>query len=260
MAIVTLTTDFGEGSHYVAQMKGVILSIDPSATVVDLTHSVPPQDVVTGGRRLAAMVVQFPPTAIHVVVVDPGVGSERTIVYVETEVGRFVLPDNGLLTSLASTYPPLKIVAVENPEFWASKVSRTFHGRDIMAPVAAQIGLGLDPDQLGPRRSGLVTLELKEASRVGQTIEGEVVEVDSFGNLITNITRGMLEAAPRDETLSVKCDGHVTFGLYNTYSDQPEMTLVALVGSGDQLELAIVNDSAAAMLGVRVGTPVVVSW
>ncbi|MCA9241066.1 MAG: SAM-dependent chlorinase/fluorinase [Planctomycetales bacterium] len=260
MAILTLTTDFGEGSHYVAQMKGAILSIDPGATIVDITHGVPPQDVRAGGAVVAAAAVRFPSDAIHVVVVDPGVGSTRAIVYVEMEIGRFVLPDNGLLTSLASGYPPLKIVAVENPEFWASQVSRTFHGRDIMAPVAARLGLGLDPDQLGPRRSGLVQIELREARRVGQTIEGEVVDVDSFGNLVTNITREMLAAAPRDESLAIRCDGHETFGLYETYSDQPEMTLLALIGSSDQLELAIVNDSAAAMLGVRAGAPVVVRW
>lgn len=260
MTWITLTTDFGEGSHYVASMKGVIATIHPDARVVDLSHSVPAQSVWDGAQALAAAAPWFPKGTIHVAVVDPGVGTSRRIVYAEVGDWRFVLPDNGLLTSLAASYPPHRIVAIENPEHWLPNVSSTFHGRDIMAPVAAKLGLGLCPDTLGPPLDELVLLPEPRAERVGERIQGEVVEVDSFGNLITNITSSMLESAPRDESVQVLCDGHQTIGLFTAYGDQPEMTLIALVGSTERLELAIVNDSAAAMLGVTVGTPVEVVW
>ncbi|WP_197527937.1 SAM hydrolase/SAM-dependent halogenase family protein [Posidoniimonas polymericola] len=265
MALITLTTDFGEGSYYVAAMKGVIARINPAAVVVDLTHSIPAQSIAAGAAALAAAAPWFPAGTIHVAVVDPGVGTDRQIVYVELGDWRFVLPNNGLLTRLASMYAASKMVVIENREHWLPEVSSTFHGRDIMAPVAAKLGLGLCPDSLGPDTldkptDKLILLPEPRAERVGDRIQGEVVEVDSFGNLITNITSVMLEGAPRDETLQIHCDGHQTMGLYSTYGDQPEMTLIALVGSTDRLELAIVNDSAAAMLGVRAGTPVEVSW
>lgn len=260
MSLITLTTDFGEGSYYVAAMKGVIARIDPAATVVDLTHGVPAQSIADGAAALAAAVPWFPAGSLHIAVVDPGVGTDRQIVYVELGDWRFVLPNNGLLTRLASSYTASKMVVIENREHWLPEVSSTFHGRDIMAPVAAKLGLGLSPDALGRPADKLLLLPEPRAERVGDRIQGEVVEVDSFGNLITNITSVMLEGAPRDETLLVHCDGHQTMGLYTTYGDQPEMTLIALVGSSDRLELAIVNDSAAAMLGVRVGTLVEVSW
>lgn len=260
MAIITFTTDFGEGSPYVAAMKGVVLSINPDARLVDITHAVPPQDVRNGALVLASATRWFPPDAIHIVVVDPGVGSDRRILYVEFDFGRYIAPDNGLISSLASLQKPRRIVAVENREHWLAEVSHTFHGRDIMAPVAARLSLGLDPAELGPAVEGLVTIPTVKAERVEQQIEGEVVEVDSFGNLVTNITSTMLDGAPMGETVAVKCDGHQTNGIFQAYSDQPEMTLIALVGSTDRLELAIVNDSAAAMLGVTVGTPVIVDW
>ncbi len=260
MPIITLTTDFGAGSQYVAQMKGVIWSNNPAVQIADISHSIPPQDVAAGAHTLAAAAPWFPEGTIHIAVIDPGVGSQRGLVYAEIGPGRFIAPDNGLLSSLARRRRPHKIVAIENPEHWLPMVSRTFHGRDIMAPVAARLSLGLDPNELGLPLDELKLLPAVEARRVGQQIEGEVVEVDSFGNLITNITSVMLDGAPTGEVLAVECDGHQTTGLQQTYSDQPEMTLVALVGSSDRLEIAIVNDSAAAMLGVSVGTPVLVSW
>lgn len=280
--IVTLTTDFGVSSRYVGEMKGALLCVAPDAAIVDLTHAVPPQDVATAARWLADAVPVFPRGTLHVVVVDPGVGTDRSIVYAELGQQRFVCPDNGLLTNLAEAHPPGKIVRVENERFWRNPVSNTFHGRDIMAPVAGWLCRGTEPTDLGPTHppDALVRLTDGDAAvpvlinqthgqagrenggdpGVAERIEGEVIEVDSFGNLITNITAATLDGAPRDSTLVVSCDEHKTFGLQAAYGDQPEMTLVALLGSGDRLELAIVNDSASAMLGVRVGAPVVVEW
>lgn len=258
--IVTLTTDFGEGSRYVGAMKGVLLDINRDLTVVDLTHSVPAQDVLQGAITLAETTPYFPQGTIHVAVIDPGVGTEREIVYAEIAGQRYVLPDNGLLTCLAQRTKPTTMRVVKNPEWWREDVSHTFHGRDIMAPVAARLSLGSDPAELGPECFDLVRIPLTQAKCVAGKIEGEVTEVDSFGNLITNITDEMLAEVPRGETTRVYSDGHETFGIFQAYGDQPPMTLVALVGSGGKLELAIVDDSAKIMLGIGVGTPVTVEW
>ncbi|MCI0492995.1 MAG: SAM-dependent chlorinase/fluorinase [Planctomycetes bacterium] len=259
-AIITLTTDFGEGSRYVAAMKGVILTINPHARLVDLSHSIPPQDIRAGAIALAETVPYFPADTIHVAVVDPGVGSRRRIVYARIGAQQFIAPDNGLLGCLASRERPSKIISIEEPRFWLTTVSSTFHGRDIMAPVAARLSLGLAPDELGRPLDQLTVLPATEVQQVANHIDGEVIEVDSFGNLITNITRDMLHGVPTDESVTISCDEHQTQGMFNTYGDQPAMTLIALVGSGDRLELAIVDESASAMLGVKAGTPVRVSW
>jgi S-adenosyl-L-methionine hydrolase (adenosine-forming) len=195
-----------------------------------------------------------------VCVVDPGVGSKRRIIYAEIGTQRFIAPDNGLVSRLALVKRPSKIVGVEEREHWLPEVSRTFHGRDIMAPVAARLSLGLSPDKLGPPLERLVELPWAEVQQVPNRIEGEVIEVDSFGNLITNITRKMLEGVPSGDSVIITCDEHETMGIFATFSDQPPMTLMAHVGSTGRLELAIVDENASAMLGVKVGAPVCVTW
>lgn len=258
--IITLTTDFGTGSPYVAAMKGVILSINPQATIVDITHAVEAQNVRAGAIVLAEAARWFPPETIHVAVVDPGVGSAREIVYARIGEQAFVAPDNGILSRLALHASPSTIITVREPEFWLPEVSATFHGRDIMAPVAARLSLGLDPARLGPRQQELERLDWTEARVAANKIEGAIESIDSFGNLVTNIPADALAAAPRTDATTIVCDDHETHGIFNTYSDQPEMTLIALVGSSGKLELAIVGDSAAVMLGITVGTPVTITW
>jgi len=259
-AIITLTTDFGVGSRYVAAMKGVILSINPQAQVIDISHSIPPRDIRFGAIVIAESAPWFPADSIHIAVVDPGVGSSRQILYARIGSQQFVAPDNGLLSRLALIERPSKIVSVQEPRFWLPDVSDTFHGRDIMAPVAARLSLGLSPDELGKPLERLVELPWPTAQRGPHRIEGEVIEIDSFGNLITNITRDMLRGMPADETVVIRCQGHETQGIFKTYSDQPPMTFIAHVGSTGMLELAIVNGNAAAMLGINVGAPVCVTW
>lgn len=258
--IITLTTDFGVGSPYVAAMKGVILSINPLAQVVDLTHAIGPQNIRQGALVLADMCRWFPPDTIHVAVVDPGVGTERAIIYARIGTQQFVAPDNGLLDRLAQQAAPLTIRRVSNPAVWLPEVSATFHGRDIMAPVAARLSLGLPPGELGPAQDRLVILTWPEVCVAAGKITGTVQAIDSFGNLVTDITSVALADVPRGETTTVTCDEHETCGIWNTYGDQPEMTLIALVGSSGHLELAIVGESAAMMLGIKAGTPVVVKW
>jgi S-adenosyl-L-methionine hydrolase (adenosine-forming) len=259
-AIITLTTDFGEGSRYVAAMKGVILSINPDARIVDLTHVIPHQDIRTGAVILAESTRWFPPNTIHIAVVDPGVGSTRRIVYAQFGEHHFIGPDNGLLSGISRIEQPSKVVCVTAKEHWMPEVSPTFHGRDIMAPVAARLSLGLSPDELGERCDKLIELPWPEVQQVPNRIDGEVIEVDSFGNLITNITREMLGGVPISDAVLVSCEEHETQGIFATYSDQPPMTFMAHVGSTGRLELAIVDENASAMLGVRVGAPVRVSW
>lgn len=262
--IITLTTDFGIDSPYVAEMKGVIYTMNPRASVVDISHAIPAQDIRQGALVLAQTTRWFPPGTIHIAVVDPGVGSSRGIIYAEIEGQHYILPDNGLLSSvlggLADSTAPSTMVAIENRQYWRADISKTFHGRDIMAPVAAHLSLGLDPMLLGSPRSEITLLRWPEAKVLAAKIQGEVISIDSFGNLVTNITAEMLSPIPNPEQVAIHCDEHETVGIWRTYSDQPPMTLMALVGSSGKLELAIVDDSAKVMLGVRVGEKVTVSW
>jgi hypothetical protein len=258
--IIALTTDFGTGSPYVAAMKGVILSINADVAIVDLTHAVPPQDIRNGALALAQVAETFPAGTIHVAVVDPGVGTERCLVYASIHGQHFVAPDNGVLDGLARHQTPDKIVVLTNPRYWRPEVSATFHGRDIMAPVAAHLSLGVDPDQLGDYQQKLTSLDWPEVHIVPGRIDGSIQSIDSFGNLVTDITEDMLGDAPRDETVTIRCDEHETQGIFAAYGEQPPMTLIALVGSSGFLEMAIVDDSAKIMLGVAAGTPVTVTW
>jgi S-adenosyl-L-methionine hydrolase (adenosine-forming) len=188
------------------------------------------------------------------------VGTARKIIFAEIGNQRFIAPDNGLLSRLALGCPPSTIIHITEREFWLPSVSATFHGRDIMAPVAARVGLGLDPARLGSVQDDLERLEWTEARVAGKRIEGTVQSIDSFGNLITDIAADALTNVPRGEEVGIVCDEHETRGIFNTYGDQPEMTLIALVGSSGKLELAIVGDSAALMLGITIGTPITISW
>jgi S-adenosylmethionine hydrolase len=258
--VITLTTDFGSGSPYVAAMKGVVLSINPQATLIDITHDVPPQDIRQGAVAVADASIRFPANSIHVAVVDPGVGTQRKVVYACFGQHHFIAPDNGLLDRLAAQRDPDKIVALTNPKYWLPEVSATFHGRDIMAPVAAHLSLGTDPDDLGAPQEKLVRLDWPEVRIVPGEITGSVESIDSFGNLITDIDELALSDCPKDESVRVCCDEHETYGIFRAYGDQPEMTLIALIGSSGKLELAIVNESAKIMLGVAAGAPVTVSW
>jgi hypothetical protein len=255
-----LTTDFGTGSPYVAAMKGVILSINPAATIVDITHEILAQDIRRAAMVLDDVAERFPAETIHVAVIDPGVGTERALVYARIGRQQYLTPDNGTLSRLAARTPPAKIIRLSNPEHWLEPVSSTFHGRDILAPVAARLSLGLDPEKLGPPLENLTALAWPQVRLAPARIEGMVLTTDSFGNLVTNITAEMLAGRPTDHRVCIACNIYETWGIYRTYADQPSGTLVALIGSHGRLELAIVGDNATQRLGIQAGTPVVLAW
>ncbi len=260
MSIITLTTDFGIGSPYVAAMKGVILTLDPAAVLVDITHAIRPQDVREAALVLAEVAPRFPPGTIHVAVVDPGVGTDRALVYAEFGAQRYLAPDNGLLSRVAWRGPRGRVIRLAERQFWLAEVSATFHGRDILAPVAARLGLGLDPQRLGPPMERLVMLDWPEPRVLPGEIQGEVDQVDSFGNLVTNIAAGLLPQAVEYAQTRVVCAGHETVGIACAYGDRPPGSLVALVGSSGRLEVAIRGGSAVRELGVGVGAEVTVLW
>lgn len=257
--LVTLTTDFGPGGRYVAQLKGVLYARAPGATVVDLSHEIPPQDVAAAARLLESAVPYWPAGTVHLAVVDPGVGTDRAIVAIEALGQRFVGPDNGLFGWIGPRVEAC--VALSRERLVSAGDSRTFHGRDLMAPAAAVLLTGTPLGELGAPYPSLRTLPAGDDPRPGDdAIEGRVVEVDRYGNLVTNISTAELAAAPRDERLRVAVGGHETFGLWRTYGEHPPQTLVALVGSDGYLEVALVNGSAAEMIAAGVGDAVRLDW
>jgi S-adenosylmethionine hydrolase len=257
--LITLTTDFGSGSHYVAAAKGVILALNSEVRIVDLSHDIPAQDLRQAAFFLANTLHYFPPEALHVVIVDPGVGSKRPILYVELANLRVLVPDNGCWTWLleGGRRRP-RVIRLGEQRFWRSKVSATFHGRDIFAPVAANLSLGLDPRQLGPIVSDWVSLERPLPHRTPQGVSGEVIYVDAFGNLITNIPGETLTLDDRPKRVLV--GGAEVPQIVRTYADATAGTLVALVSSSEWLEVALVQGNAARQLQAGIGTPITIEW
>jgi S-adenosylmethionine hydrolase len=250
-AIVTLTTDFGGRDSFVGTMKGVILSRCPEARIVDVCHEVPPQQVRSGALRLAAAAPYFPAGTVHVAVVDPGVGGERRALALEAGGQRFVGPDNGVLTLAA---PPSgadwHAVAITNPVHMLPRVSQTFHGRDVFAPAAAHLAAGGALADLGPALVSVEELRLPRPARAGRRLSGIVLDVDRFGNLISNV-RGELLAEENVERVCVA--GAAILGLSRWYD--PSRELVAIVDSDGWLEIAAPGGSAAARLSVGLDAP-----
>ena len=253
-----MITDFGTRDHYVAAMKGVILQINPKATLVDITHEIGPQEVDEAAFILRQVFPYYPKDTIFMVVVDPTVGSSRRILAARYSDRIVLAPDNGVLTFLHRDAELQEIRVVENRRYLASTLSTTFHGRDIFAPVAAHLSRGLAMDQLGPVADHIEVLQLtKPTRREDGTIDGRVMFIDRFGNLITNISGLDLSAANspgRHHDVSV---GSRTIGpICIAYADVPKGEPVALIGSTQMLEIAINNGSAAKVLNAARGDPV----
>jgi S-adenosylmethionine hydrolase len=254
--IVTLTTDFGERDPFVGIMKGVILGRAPAVHLVDLTHAVPRQNVVAGAHALASAARWFPRGTIHLVVVDPGVGTARRALVIETADAWFVGPDNGVASVAVPARAVRRIIDVSRSPHRLRPVSRTFHGRDVFAPIAAALASGVDPSTLGPRVRTMRRLVVPKPHRRARTLVGEVLWIDGFGNAVTNIRAVDLTGGDfRGRRLSITIAGHVA-PFRPTYAAVPPGRPVALVNSADLLEIAVNGGSAAADLDARVGVRV----
>jgi hypothetical protein len=256
--VITLTTDFGVDGPYVAALKGVILGLAPDAHVIDVSHRVAPQNVLEGAFIVCSIIDAYPRGTVHLAVVDPGVGTERALVALRVADQWVIAPDNGLPGALLVDRSDQGIWTITNPALRRSRVSNTFHGRDILAPAACHVATGGDPALLGPRRQSLNQLRNLQASETRLGYVGEVIYRDTFGNLITNIRESRLSGAP-DSAWEVEIAGYRVRGISKTYGDRPHGSLVALVGSSGWLELAVVNGDAGRNLGASLGTTVLVT-
>jgi len=259
--VITLTTDFSD-DLFVGVMKGVIASINPEALVVDVTHAVRLGDVRAGAFALRVSAGYFPKGSIHVAVVDPGVGSARRILCVQTADYVYLAPDNGLLSWRLACEKVLAVRSVENARFFLRDVSRTFHGRDIFAPVAARLSLGVVPEDLGPELDPdhIVRIEFPKPGRPdAQTLRGEVLYVDRFGNAVTNLPA--TEFASVDPSrVRVEIASLCLTGLSRSYSDSPPGAALALLGSAGFLEIAASGANAAKQFGIKVGDAVRITF
>lgn len=245
--LIALLTDFGLRDHYVGTMKGVMLGICPEASLVDISHDVAPQDVMDAALELAAAYQYFPLETIFLVVVDPGVGSSRRGIAVEAGGYRFVAPDNGVLSIVLDRSPLSRAVELTASQYARSAISHTFEGRDRFGPAAAWLATGVDVTALGRPAVSLVRLDVPRPRATGADIDGEVLRVDRFGNLMTNIDREMLGRLP--DAVTVQIGSHVIPRIVSTYAQAKTGELCALVGSSDYLEIAVNGGSAAGMLG-----------
>jgi S-adenosylmethionine hydrolase len=236
-------------------MQGVILSIAPQTTIVDLSHQIPAQDVRAGAFVLYQAVLFFPPETIHVVVVDPGVGSQRRALAVHTSQGTFVAPDNGVLSYVLSKADVYEAVSLTNPTYQLPHVSTTFHGRDIFSPAAAHLAAGVPMEELGPRAINLVRLPFPQPETTpGGDLMAHVMHIDRFGNLILDATTGDV-----DEESTFELGGRKIEGLGRTFADVAHGELLAYVGSSrDHVEVAVREGNAAQELGVDVGAEVLI--
>jgi hypothetical protein len=251
--IVTLTTDFGIQDLFVGVMKGVILGINRAATPVDITHGIPPQDIPAAALVVDAASRCFPPGTVHVVVVDPGVGSERRMIALVCRGQYFVAPDNGVLTAVRAD-DPVVAVSLEETVFFRKPVSATFHGRDIFAPVAAYLSRGTPLTSLGPTVTDLVDADLPQPTVSTTAIDGQVLMVDHFGNLITNICSTALEAL--DANIEITIGSERIADIQPSYAQAPPQAVVAVINSFEVLEIAVNQGNAAEQLQAGAGTPV----
>ncbi len=278
--IITLTTDFGTSDVYVGVMKGVILNINPNAKIVDITHSITPQNIREAAFTINAAYRFFPKGTIHIIVVDPGVGSDRQAIVFHTETACFVCPNNGVLSYLLQDNESenkllTEAVVIQNPDYLLPRVCNTFHGRDIFAPVAAHLSLGITPDKIGKPTTDLVRLPIPAIDITENTLTGEVINVDSFGNLITNISENVLTSFLLSSTSEMEglkeldrhvevVDFEISVGntsinrLNSTYTESKPGTLLAIISSFGLVEIAVNMGNASSYLGLKIGDKVMV--
>lgn len=257
-SIITLLTDFGSKDPYVASMKGVILRINPWCTLIDITHQVNPHDIREGAFILADAYATFPKGTIHLSVVDPGVGSRRKPILLVTKDGFFIGPDNGLFTLIVKREKVKKAVALTNPKYFLPQVSTTFHGRDIFAPVAAHLSLGVKPKAFGNEIRSWTEFPFQRPERKGGNWVGEVFHIDTFGNLISNIDQRQLSQFSKGRSVTVRIGRRTIRGLKQGYWEGKKNEPIALLGSGGFLEISVREGNAQRLLKVKNGEKVIV--
>ena len=257
MSVITLTTDFGSSASDAGVLSGVIWKTDPEARIVELTHDIPPQDILAAQIILENAAPFFPEGTVHMVVVDPGVGTERRPIAARLGPHFFVGPDNGLVTPLLERAEAnrwtIEVYHLNRPEYWLPEISSIFHGRDIFAPVAAHLAHGTPPSALGERINNPIRASVPVPELLDDGWRGQVVQIDHFGNLSVNIKRGHLEGLGPVE---VRVGGQTVEGLSRTFGESQPGDLVALIDSSDRLSISVVNGSAAERLKARSGSPV----
>ncbi len=237
--IITLLTDFGLSDPYVGVLKGVILNINPFARLVDITHDISPGSIQDAAYVLLKSHDYFPRGTVHLAVVDPGVGSSRRPIAVQTGGHFFVGPDNGLFQPIIKRFPSSKMVHLQEERYFLPKISGTFHGRDIFAPVAAHLSLSVDLVRLGPLIDDPFPLSISQPKRNGHVLIGEVLRVDHFGNLITNLLRETLEPFVGKSRVAIRIGNLHIDGIRRNYSEAEPGEVMALMGSDDCLEIAV---------------------
>lgn len=257
--VVALLSDFGVSDHYVGVMRGAVLTVCPEATLVDVTHGIPPQDVEYGAAVLAESFRFFPTGTIFVAVVDPGVGTERAALAALAGGYRFVAPDNGLLDRVFAGCGPSQVVALTESQYGRSVMSKTFEGRDRFAPVAGHLARGVPLASLGRTVREWRRLPVHGPTCAGQEIRGRVARIDHFGNVITDITRDLVEQFRAGSDVEVHVGGRTIRGIVQTYGLGAAGRPCALFDSSDHLEVAVPLGNAAEALGVVRGDTVIVS-
>jgi len=253
--LITLTTDFGNQDHYVSVMKAVMLDIVPEARFIDVSHEIPPQDVMAGAWVVRNSAPYFPPNTVHLVVVDPGVGTNRTPVAIKIKDQFFVGPDNGIFSLIGEDFG-YEAVKLENEKFWRKNRSNTFHGRDIFAPVAAHIANGIPLKDLGSPLEKLVTYRWAIPISDKDGIQGWIVHIDRFGNLVSNIPSSLIKETIGDSRLKIYVGNTILDEIVPTFGAVPDGEPAAYIGSSDKLEIAINKGNAKQMLGVEKGAQV----
>jgi S-adenosylmethionine hydrolase len=257
--IVTLITDFGWVGEYVGALKGAILRVNPRCLIVDITHQINPQNILQASFVLRKSYSYYPPGTVHGVVVDPGVGTKRRALVVEKDKYFFVGPDNGVFSGLLSTGGEIRARELTRKEYFLTPVSDTFHGRDVFAPVTGHLSLGLDPLKLGPKVKNLVRMDFPEPRRGKNHLTARVLWADSFGNLITNVTRE--EYARKLEThFQIQGQGWSINRLSRTYGEGKPGQPLALFGSGGLLEISVNRGNARNTLGLNAANSFTIRW
>lgn len=253
--IITLTTDFGTQDHYVSVMKAVMLDIIPDVRFIDISHEIPPQDVMAGAWVVRNSAPYFPPGTVHLVVVDPGVGTDRTPVAIKIKDQFFVGPDNGIFSLIGEEFG-YEAVKLEKEKFWREDYSNTFHGRDIFAPVSAHLANGVSLSELGNPLEKLVTYRWAIPISDKDGIQGWIVHIDRFGNLVSNIPSTLIKETIGDSRLKIYVGNTILDEIVSTFAAVPDGEPAAYIGSSDKLEIAINKGNAKQMLGVEKGAQV----